>query len=469
MKKFFCVLTIVFITLPTLALPALGGSFNPEEIISDMEFFNPDDMTQEDVQKFLEIKKSTLATYTVSKPDGTQKSAANIIWENATKNGLNPKVLLVLLQKEQSLIENPRPSQYNYDWATGYARCDACPASDPVVAAYKGFATQVEKAAWRKKYYVTYPEEFNFRSGANAIIDGASLFLKNNATAALYNYTPHLRGNFSFWKLWQKYFGKVFPDGMLVKEYNSPDIFLIQNERKRRVVSMSVLRSRYQERNIANAADGALETYPESAPVRFMQYSLLQTPEGGVFLIDYDGKYIIPSRETFRQIGFNPEEIVRVSDADIADIPTIGILNATKSPIEELVQDARTGGVFALSGGVKRPLIERALLQTNFPRMSIRQDKKNILDSIPLGEPVLFSDGTVVKQEGSPAVYIISRGQKRQFASEEAFLNLGFSWSQIIETSGYTLAFHQLGAPVDTGRIIEEKFQEQNAALAMIQ
>lgn len=469
MKKLFSILLLAIIATHAEALPAWGISFNPEEIISDRDFFNAADMTREEVQKFLEMKKSTLAAYTVPHADGSKKSAADIIWESATKNGLNPKVLLVLLQKEQSLIENPRPSQYNYDWATGYARCDACPANAPVVAAYKGFATQVEKAAWRKKYYVNNPEEFNFRADAIAVIDGASLLLRNNATASLYNYTPHLRGNFSFWKLWQKYFGKVFPDGMLVKEYGSPDIFLLQNEKKRRIVSISVLRSRYQERNIAIVPDGALETYQESAPVRFMQYSLLQTPAGGVFLIDDDGKYIIPSREVFRQIGFNPEEIVRVSDADIADIPTLGILSATQSPIEELVQDAQTGGVFAISGGVKRPLIERALLQTNFFRVPIRQDKKNELGSLPLGEPVLFSDGTLVKQEGVPAVYIISRGQKRPFASEEAFLNIGFSWNQIIETSGYALAMHPLGAPVETGRIIEEKFPEQPAALAMIQ
>lgn len=446
--------------------PLAALAFNPEQIISDEEFFDAEDMTAEEVQAFLSRKKSTLADYTVPAPDGTRVNAADIIWESGKKNGINPKVLLVLLQKEQSLIENPRPSQYNYDWATGYARCDACPASDPVVAAYKGFATQVEKAAARKKYYTTNPQEFTYRAGVQSIVDGVSLIPQNNATAALYNYTPHLRGNFSFWKLWQRYFGKVFPDGMLVKEDDTPDIWLIQDGKKRRITSMSVFHSRYSERTLVTVNARSLETYAEGAPVRFMQYALAQVPTGGIFLLADDGKYIIPSRAIFREIGFNPDEVVRVLESDLIDIPTVGVLSSTQSPIEELVQDVRTGGVFALSRGVKHPLLERAIMTTNFSRMPIRPDRTHELDALALGEPVLFSDGTLVKADNDPTVYIISHGQKRPFASEEAFTSLGFSWNQIITSTGTTLVYHPLGEKVDTGRIIDDEFPENRTALA---
>lgn len=452
---------LIAITLSSAPPNAWGLSFNPEEIIPDADFFHPEDMSRAEVQTFLERKQSTLATYTVTTQQGERKRASDIIWESATTHGINPKVLLVLLQKEQSLIENQSPTPYNYDWATGFARCDSCAPTDPHVAAYKGFATQVEKAAWRSKYYITNAHEFNYRAGVGAVIDGVSLIPRNNATAALYNYTPHLRGNFSFWKLWQRYFGTVFPDGMLVKEGESSDIWLIQDGRKRKITSMSVLRSRFSEKNLVTVTRGSLDTYIEGTPLRFMQYSLLQVPSGGVFLIADDGKYIIPSRDVFRSIGFNPDEIVRVSSHDLDELPIKGILSKNQSPKEELVQDVHTGGVFTLSGGIKRPLLERALLQTNFVHVPIRPDRSGTLDALPLGAPALFSDGSLVKSENDPTVYIISHGQKRPFVSEEAFTALGFSWSQIVSTTGSTLALHPLGAPVDIGRVIDEEYPQQ--------
>lgn len=440
---------------------AWGLSFNPEEIIPDADFFHPVDMSRAEVQAFLERKQSTLATYTVTTHQGEHKKASDVIWESATTHGINPKVLLVLLQKEQSLIENQSPTPYNYDWATGFARCDSCAPTDPLVAAYKGFATQVERAAWRSKYYITNAHEFNYRAGVGAVVDGVSLIPRNNATAALYNYTPHLRGTFSFWKLWHRYFGKVFPDDMLVKESESSDIWLIQNGKKRKITSMSVFRSRFSEKNLVTVTRGSLDTYTEGMPLRFMQYSLLQVPSGGVFLIADDGKYIIPSRDVFRSIGFNPDEIVRVNGHDLDELPTKGILSKNQSPKEELVQDVHTGGVFTLSSGFKRPLLERALLQTNFARVPIRPDRSGTLDALPLGAPTLFSDGSIVKSEGDPTVYIISHGQKRPFVSEEAFTALGFSWNQIVSTTGSTLALHPHGTPIDIGLLIEEEFSEQ--------
>ncbi|MEK7122991.1 MAG: hypothetical protein AAB855_04000 [Patescibacteria group bacterium] len=458
MKKYIVYL-LVFTTL-SVPFSAHGLSFNPELIISDEDFFSSEDMSREEVQWFLERKNSTLATYRVPASDGTARRASDVIWESAQSNGLNPKVLLVLLQKEQSLIENPHPSQYSYDWATGYARCDACPASHPAVAAYKGFSAQVEKAAWRKKYYTTHPYEFTYQEGLTSNVDGMTLTPQNRATAALYNYTPHLRGNFSFWKLWQRYFGKAFPDGMLIKEDGSPNIWLIADGNKRRVTSMSVLRSRYAERNVAYVSRGSLNTYPEGTPVRFMQYSLLQVPTGGIYLIADDGKFIIPSREVFRHIGFNALEIEKVNEHDLDDIPTLGILSKEDSPLEELVQDPKNGGVFLLTAGAKHPLFERALLETNFSRTPIRRAVGEELAKAPLREPVLFRDGSLIKGEGDPTVYIISHGMKRPFTSEEAFLSLGFSWDQIVATSGHVLALHQTGEPVDVGRIIEENYEE---------
>ena len=141
---------IIGIALSPLYAHALA--FNPNTVLSDEDFFNTSTLSSDGIQRFLERRGSALAAYKARDIDGAQKRAADIIWRAAQTHGINPQVLLVVLQKEQSLIENPHPSQYSYDWATGFARCDSCTVDDPRVAANKGFVTQVEKAAWRKKY-----------------------------------------------------------------------------------------------------------------------------------------------------------------------------------------------------------------------------------------------------------------------------------------------------------------------------
>jgi hypothetical protein len=434
-------------------------SFDPERIISDDDFFRAQDMTRDDVQAFLEERGSTLAQYSAFDSTGQKNSAADIIWRSATSNGINPKVLLALLQKEQSLIENPNPSQYSYDWATGFARCDSCSPESPAVAAYKGFGTQVEKAAWRSAYYITNAGEFQYRKGKESIVDGIRIIPRNHATAALYNYTPHLRGNFSFWKLWQRYFGKLYPDGMVLKERGSPDIWLIQEGKKRKFASRGVFLSRYQESDIVSVRENDLDTYLEGKPIQFPQYSLVRVPTGGIYLIVNDGKYAIPSKKIFRDIGFNPDEVITVQAQDVETIPTIGLLSSQhQSPIGELVQDAQTGGVFFVNFGTKYPILERVVLQTNFPRARIRRAKIEELNGYGTGDPVLFEDGTLVKTPLFPTVYMISNGQRRPIATQETFETLGFQWSAIILSNGDTLSRHPEGEPITVGRVIDEEF-----------
>lgn len=431
---------------------AYALQFNPNTIISDSDFFRTDEMSAQDIQLFLETKGSSLATYRGIDSNGATQRASDIIYQASLVNSINPKVLLVLLQKEQSLIENPNPSQYNYDWATGFARCDSCSPDDPAVAANKGFVTQVQKAAWRKAYYTTHWNEFMSRPQKQVLIDGIPVTPTNAATAALYNYTPHIRGNISFWKLWNRYFSRVFPDGTVVKSSGSNDIWLIQQGKRRMFSSLSAFLSRYSMHSVVFISQNDLGTYPVGAPIRFPLYSLLKAPSGAVFLLTDDGKYGIPSKKIFRSIGYNPDEIIAVTDKDIADIPTIGLItDASHSPRGELVQDQSTGGVYYITHGIKHPLLERAVLQSNFPGHRVKPIDSKRLSSFTPGDPMLFEDGTLVKSPDSNNVYVISNGQKRAIASETVFTSLGYQWQNIVHSNGRTLQFHSEGSLVDLG------------------
>jgi hypothetical protein len=195
------------------------SQFNPGNIISDEVFFFSGSMTAPDVQAFLDGK----APNCVSGSDGTpclrvfrqntndraadaycggyvgaaQESAATIITKVATSCGINPKVLLVMLEKERGLIRASGSSLTSSDYriAMGYG----CPDTAPCDAEYFGFQNQVYKAAWQMQKYAKNPANYTYRAGRtvniywhpNAACGAAPVYIENQATAGLYNYTPY--------------------------------------------------------------------------------------------------------------------------------------------------------------------------------------------------------------------------------------------------------------------------------------
>ena len=231
---------------------AKPAAFNPGLIISDYNFYNPDAMSERDVQAFLESRDCSpqggvpcLWEYretTVSQPDqgaghcaayrgAATERASRIIAKVAAACTISPRVLLVLLQKEQSLLT--RPSASGYLRATGYG----CPDTADCNKTYFGFFNQVYHAAWQFRQYTQHPERaykpgrVDVRFNPDASCGAASVRIRNQATANLYNYTPYqpnsaarahpgtdgdgcsTHGNLNFWLFYDRWFGSPAADG----------------------------------------------------------------------------------------------------------------------------------------------------------------------------------------------------------------------------------------------------------------
>lgn len=162
---------------------------------------------------------------------GGNFSAPEIIQKVGAACNVSQKVLIVLLEKEQSLVTDRFPSTFQYSRATGFN----CPDTAPCVAASGGFFKQVYSAARR---FQEYPIDTNYRYTVgqtvqvyfNPNLNGCGtgpVFIQNRATAALYYYTPYQPnaaalanllgtgdscssyGNRNFWRMFTKYFGST--------------------------------------------------------------------------------------------------------------------------------------------------------------------------------------------------------------------------------------------------------------------
>ncbi|HEY8589298.1 MAG TPA: hypothetical protein VIL55_07090 [Naasia sp.] len=224
-----------------------SGDFRPGLLVSDALFYDSGSVGVEDLQRFLRSRACLpvddvpcLADYRESTPDkadvgpghcaayhgGTRQTAAQIFVGAGRACGIDPRVLVVLVQKEQSLVS--RPSADGYTRATGYA----CPDTADCDTRYFGFFNQVYNAAWQFRQYTLHPDERRFEVGTvdvpfspDGACGSAPVEIRNQATANLYNYTPYqpnqaaiddlygdgdgcsAYGNRNFWRIWTDWFG----------------------------------------------------------------------------------------------------------------------------------------------------------------------------------------------------------------------------------------------------------------------
>lgn len=208
---------IALVPSAVVAPSSAAPGFNPGYIISDATFYDSGRMSQPQVQTFLQAKGSScssankavacLKDYTETTTSraassvcsaytgATNQSAAAIIADVARICGVNPQVLLVTLQKEQGLVTTTSPTARKYQIAMGYG----CPDGAPCDTQYYGFFNQMYNAASQFQRYRANPTRYGYVAGRtntigyhpNAACGSSQVYISNQATAGLYNYTPY--------------------------------------------------------------------------------------------------------------------------------------------------------------------------------------------------------------------------------------------------------------------------------------
>ncbi len=228
------IVSFFFLVAPSHAVSP--SSFKAGNIISDSVFTDKNSMSAQSIQNFLNSKvaacdsngsqpldggfsqsgipdyngNGTIQRWEWAKKKYNQttfkclrnyteggKSAARIIYDYAQSYSISPKVIIVLLQKEQGLVTDTWPLNLQYRSATGYG----CPDTAPCDTEYYGFKNQVKWAATMFRAIMNdSPTWYTpYELGNNSIpwhpntaaCGYSTVNILNRATQALYNYTPY--------------------------------------------------------------------------------------------------------------------------------------------------------------------------------------------------------------------------------------------------------------------------------------
>lgn len=273
-------------------------------------------------------------------PDGS-KSAAELIWDAAQTYNINPKVLLVNLQKESGLITDDWPLKNQFVYAMG-ARC---PDSGPGGSAncdvnYSGFSMQIRESARLFRYYIDNmqqpwwdnkrPFQTNtIQYDVDVSCGSSGVFMETKATTALYVYTPYqptaaalaagygtaepcgAYGNRNFWLYYNDWFGSpINRDFQVMKSSTGTQQYVVYNGMKQAIPSPYI-----------KVAWG-LDNFPlESVDQSFIN-SLSNGPNldivfrvnGGMdlYMVDSGTKYRIQTTDMMKTWGLNGRVISNV-------------------------------------------------------------------------------------------------------------------------------------------------------------
>ncbi len=445
MKKLLSIYIIVIFLLG-LAEPNFVYSqsdFNPHFILSDQELQDLGTWSRQDVQKFLDSKGSYLRNYQSEDSSGTVKAASDIIYDAAQTYKINPKYILVTLQKEQSLITDDSPTQKQLDWAAGYGVCDSCSMDDPKIQKYKGFGKQVDNTAGIMRWYYDHEDQpFIKKKDTPIRIDDQDVTPQSWATAFLYTYTPHLHGNKNFWRIWDTWFSQLYPSGTLLLSKETGDYWLLQNSVRRRFKNKSALVSRIDPRLAVVVSDVELANYALGAEITFPNYSLLKTPSN-TYLVDYETIRPFASDEIVRKLGYNPDEIIEAADADIAGFTLGPVITASSTAPQGIIFQITDlkNSYYLLKDNTLYPITDKRIIDANYKNLRIEKHKVKEISQYQIADnPVTFKDGTLLQTADSSGIFVVEGGKRRRIADEETFKALGYKHANVVTVDQLTLA-----------------------------
>jgi hypothetical protein len=487
-------------------------------VISDPVFLNSNSMSAEDIQAFLSSKGSWLASYVipeyVSVPylcrdevgnnvtryvDARQwhvggfpvygMRPADVIAERSKAIGVNPQVILALVERESSGIRRSVPTSdftrawpifYNFDetMAThGYG----CEQARTIASEYGGAGLQFSYGIFnlRNKYNQTTNWQVPIT------IDGVTFTPESRATRVMYIYTPHIHtGNHNFWYFMIVWFGSTppAPYAAVLSKGADGTVYLIDDGGRWPMTGRGFVGWGFSWGSV-----GALSAEQEALPVKATITHLALAGDGTVYVMDRGKKRMVTSPRAFERARLNWGDLSRVSDTilnkiahglpmhelvmptngdgtvyvategalypiggdafnnswrynfnEVGKVPGYVTANLAMAPeYSRLALPARGDGtVFLVDRGIGYPVSGPVASAWRLDLSKIRTINAALLDEKGAGGRL----GTLVKQEGGDGtIYLVENGQKLPISSS-AWKSRGYNFSNVQTMSASLLS-----------------------------
>lgn len=470
---------------------SVDPNFNPNKLIEDKVFSDTQTFGgPEGIQRFLEIKNSVLANTapeflvklkepvaTILKQGledpqpalGRLRTAAELIWDASRQSGLNPQVILVTLEKEQSLITGRKNAteaqlQKALDRALGFD----CPDSGGCGNLFPGFYYQLfgNFDADGNRYLgatKSLMKSFNTDGGRGPQVKGAVakvgdtinidntqgppynapaeslITLGNRATAALYRYTPHVfNGNYNFWKFFQDWFR--YPNGTILSLAGDAKTYIIQNGTRQLLPDFVAKARSLNTSSKITVSPNELESYPYDKVLGPADNTIVKVGNVNSSYVFMANRAHLASDFVIKQRGINTANMLEVTPEEFGLFETGAVLTPANGTI---IKGQVGAAIYLVENGSLKLFSENTFKQRKITSKQIVIVPEEEVAMYPKFGFVPPLDGTLVKPVSSGTVYLIEQGFKKPL-SAELFKNRGFNFKNVVtlsdeEVSGITI------------------------------
>jgi len=407
------------------AQAADASKFDPGLIISDSVFYDFGTMTANEIQRFLNSKLPTcndndggpkcIKDYVADTPavegeDGwcdsvpaaQNQTAAQIIYTVAQACKINPRVLIVTLQKEQGLITLDNPTDNKYNKALGYK----CPDTGPCDPKVGTFFWQLYRGAGQLQWYGDPRGSFTYLSvgstkqisyqANNPGCGKKSVTIKSQATAALYYYTPYTPndaamanlygtgdscsayGNRNFWRYFTDWFGDPIGGGFLLKSAQSQPYLIIEGK-KYLVDNTDTVAAMKPLGPLGTVSQAYLDSFVDSGTVG----RLIKSPAlGNYYFVDGGQKFKFTNCAQAAVFGLDCNNAITLTQNQMNALPTATAMTEYVSGDE--------GQTFFIQDGAKRQILDAdSLADSRIGVPALSAVKITAFKNLPWGKPII--------------------------------------------------------------------------------
>lgn len=497
--RIFASLLSLAVLMPSIAL----AQFNPNKLIDDRVFSDTQTFGGAlGVQQFLISKNSVLANTsvgfllqlkepqdtavktTLSDPQpslGRLRTAAELIWDASLKTGINPQVILVTLQKEQSLITKSFTDNADLQRALDRAMGFGCPDSGGCEALFAGFYYQLfgNLDAQGEKYLGgpgSLMRSFATPNGRGPNVDAANqtfgtpivrtsrigdsiiltntlnggqnpqatqtVTLTNSATAALYRYTPHVyNGNYNFWRFFDSWFR--YPNGTLLKLSSDSQIYIINNGLKSPIANFVVAARGLNAGSVITVSPNEFSSYETGTAYGPADNTVIRVEgeaAGKLYVFQNNIRHPV-SVFVLQQRGLSAASAITVSIAESAIFPEGTLLTPNEGT---LVQGNASKTIYLIQNSKRMALTGFTFGQYGFSFKKVVILPQEEVDSYALGGFLLPKNGTLVKISGDATVYLLSDSLLHPISGTVFNLHK-YSFRNVVVLNGGELAGASIG------------------------
>ncbi len=319
----------------------------------------------------------------------------------------------MLLEKEQGLVTDDFPGSGQYRSATGYG----CPDTAVCDSQYYGFFNQVYNAALQFKRYAASPTSWNHVAGRvnavryspNAACGSSNVFIQNQATAGLYNYTPYQPnaaalanlygtgdgcssyGNRNFWRIYTDWFGSTIAGTSLLRTVSDATVYVVSGTSKYPIANAQMLAAYSPLGQVGYVSAQYLSAYTT------MQLAgrVLRAPGGTIYFTDAGLKLPFTSCGLVVDYGGKCDTtgFVQLTDEQLSHFaagPTMGPMLGTTA-----------GARYYITAGTKREILDDTSQAAAGLPAGFNVLTENAVSTLPYGNPVI-RDAVFAAERGTP-------------------------------------------------------------------